>query len=128
MAEQNNKPVRPADPARPSKPAVQARPQKPVKAVRPIKPVKKEDPEDTEAAKTPDTAEVSKTAEKKKPGISKFTKGLKNVTVKKYSSKGKKIKSLKKGKKYYVRVRAYRVVNGKTYYGAWSKAKSKKAK
>ncbi|MBR3201379.1 MAG: hypothetical protein IKG17_08615 [Mogibacterium sp.] len=59
---------------------------------------------------------------------SKFTKGLKNVTVKKYSSKGKKIKSLKKGKKYYVRVRAYRVVNGKTYYGAWSKAKSKKAK
>ena len=76
MAEQNNKPVRPADPARPSKPAVQARPQKPVKAVRPVKPVKKEDPEDTEAAKTPDTAEVSKTAEKKKPGISKFTKGL----------------------------------------------------
>ena len=76
MAEQNNKPVRPADPARPSKPDVQARPQKPVKAVRPVKPVKKEEPEDTEAAKTPDTAEVSKTAEKKKPGISRFTKGL----------------------------------------------------
>ena len=28
------------------------------------------------------------------------------------------------GKKYYVRVRSYTVVGGKTYYGAWSSAKS----
>ena len=53
----------------------------------------------------------------------KFTKKLKKATVKKYTSKGKTIKKLKKGKKYYVRVRAYRVVKGKTYYGAWSKVK-----
>ena len=73
MAQQNDKPVRPANPARPNKPAVQTRPEKPVKAVRPVKPVKKEEPED---AKTVEKAEASAAAEKKKPGISKFTKGL----------------------------------------------------
>lgn len=31
------------------------------------------------------------------------------------------VKRLKAGKKYYVRVRAYKVVKGKTYYSAWSK-------
>ena len=73
MAQQNNKPVRPAAPARPSKPAVQARPEKPVKAVRPVKPVKKKEPEDTEAV---EKNEASEATAKKKPGISKFTKGL----------------------------------------------------
>ncbi|MGN0522802.1 MAG: fibronectin type III domain-containing protein [Eubacterium sp.] len=33
-----------------------------------------------------------------------------------------------KGKTYYVRVRAYKTVNGKKYYGAWSSVKSIKCK
>lgn len=36
--------------------------------------------------------------------------------------------SLKKNKNYYVKVRAYKTVNGKTYYSAWSTVKSKKTK
>ncbi len=41
----------------------------------------------------------------------------------------KTIKSLKKGKCYYVKARAYKKVGTKTYYGAWSKTKlSKKIK
>ncbi|MDO4859606.1 MAG: hypothetical protein Q4A48_01115 [Bacillota bacterium] len=35
-------------------------------------------------------------------------------------------KKLKKGKKYYFMVRTYKVVNGKTYYSKWSKARYRK--
>ena len=40
------------------------------------------------------------------------------------TSKTKTIKNLKKGKKYQIKVRAYKKVNGVTYYGAWSKVKT----
>lgn len=35
------------------------------------------------------------------------------------------IGNLTKGKTYYVRVRAYKKVSGKTYYSAWSAAKKR---
>lgn len=38
------------------------------------------------------------------------------------------LKNLKKGKTYYVRVRAYRTVDGKTYYGAYSAVRHVKVK
>ncbi|MBO4289906.1 MAG: leucine-rich repeat protein [Lachnospiraceae bacterium] len=38
----------------------------------------------------------------------------------------KTIKNLEKGKVYQVRVRAYKTVSGKTYYGAWSATKTTK--
>lgn len=44
------------------------------------------------------------------------------------TSTSKTIKSLKSGKTYYVKVRAYKTINGKKYYGSWSKTKSKKVK
>ncbi|MDO4501998.1 MAG: hypothetical protein Q4D06_02340 [Coriobacteriia bacterium] len=45
------------------------------------------------------------------------------------TSQSKAIKSLKKGKQYYVKVRAYKKSGGTTYYGPWSKTKlSKKIK
>ena len=40
--------------------------------------------------------------------------------------KTKTIKKLKKGKKYQIRVRAYKSVGGTRYYGAWSKVKTTK--
>lgn len=40
----------------------------------------------------------------------------------------KKISGLKKGKKYYVKIRTYKTVKSKKYYSAWSKVKTVKAK
>ena len=50
----------------------------------------------------------------------KFKKNVTKVTVKK-SKKTATVKKLKSGKTYYVRIRGYAKVNGKKYYGAWSK-------
>ena len=49
-------------------------------------------------------------------------------TVKGYKKQIKKIKKLKAKKRYYVQVRVYKTVNGKTYYSKWSKKKSVKTK
>lgn len=53
-------------------------------------------------------------------------KGSKTKTVKGAKTKQYTIRKLAKGKKYYVQVRSYKKVSGKTYYGAWSKKKSTK--
>lgn len=102
------------------------------------------------------TATVTKVSKPKKPTISKLKTSKKTITVywKKMSASGfqvqystsssfknaktvtvkgsgkayAKIKGLKKGKKYYVRVRAYKTVNGKKAYGSWSAKKSITAK
>ena len=58
----------------------------------------------------------------------KFTKGKKNITLKKASTLKKKIRKLKKNKKYYVRVRAYTKIGGKKVYSKWSTAKMAKTK
>ena len=58
---------------------------------------------------------------------SKF-KNAKTATVSKGSSKKTTIKKLTKGKKYYVKVRAYKTVDGKKIYGAWSEVKNVKVK
>lgn len=52
----------------------------------------------------------------------------KTATVKKGSTKKTTIKKLTKGKKYYFRVRAYKTIDGKKVYGAWSSVKSVKIK
>ena len=50
-----------------------------------------------------------------------YKKGASGKWVKKKTSKlSYTIKNLKKSKKYYVKVRGYRVVNKKTYYGKWT--------
>lgn len=55
---------------------------------------------------------------------------FKSPTVKNVSGNSKTscTAKLKTGKKYYVRVRAYKVLSGKKYYGAWSSVKSIKCK
>lgn len=53
---------------------------------------------------------------------SKFTKGVKSYYLSsKHSSK--KITNLSKGKYYFVKVRAYKTLNGAKYFGSWSKTK-----
>ena len=54
-------------------------------------------------------------------------KKAKTVKVKK-SSKKATVKKLSKGKKYYVRIRTYKTVNGKKIYSDWSAVKSVKVK
>ena len=51
-----------------------------------------------------------------------FKAGVKTVKVRKTATY-KKISKLKSGKTYYVRVRAYKMVNGKARYSKWSKVK-----
>lgn len=53
---------------------------------------------------------------------------VKKVTVKDAKAVEKTIKKLKKGRKYYFRVRAFKKINGKTVWGEYSKAKSVKVK
>lgn len=59
---------------------------------------------------------------------SKRFKKAKTVNISKSSTTSKTIKKLKSKKKYFVRIRTYKTVSGKTYQSAWSKAKSKKTK
>ena len=58
----------------------------------------------------------------------KFKKNKKTVTVKKQKTTKTTIKKLKAKKKYYVRIRTYKTVNGKKVYSSWSKVKSVKTK
>lgn len=53
-----------------------------------------------------------------------FKKGAKTVTVPKKTSTSATIAKIKEGKKYYVRIRAYKKVSGKTYYSEWSRVKT----
>lgn len=59
---------------------------------------------------------------------SKFTKGKKTVTISKNSTTSKTISKLKTKRKYYIRVRTYKLVkvNGKKtkVYSSWSKSKT----
>ncbi len=58
----------------------------------------------------------------------KFTKDLKVATVTSASKASQKVKKLLGKKTYYVRIRAYKVINGGTVYGDWSKPVKVKTK
>ena len=55
----------------------------------------------------------------------KFTKNVKKVTVS-ASALSKTVTGLKQGKTYYVKVRAYKTVNGKKIYGQYSSVRKQK--
>ncbi len=50
---------------------------------------------------------------------SSFKSGIKSYKITSNSTVSKTVKSLKKNKKYYVRIRAYKTYNGKNYYSPW---------
>lgn len=58
----------------------------------------------------------------------KFKKVVAKTTIRGRRYKTYTGKNFTKGRKYYVRIRAYKKVGGKTYYGAWSNIKAKTAK
>ncbi len=59
---------------------------------------------------------------------SKKMKRAKIIKLTRAAAKSKTIKKLVKKKRYYVQIRSYKTLNGKTYYSAWSSTKSAKAK
>ncbi len=59
---------------------------------------------------------------------SKKFKKKKTVTVKKAKTVKRKVKNLRAKKVYYVKIRAYKVINGKKQFSKWSKAKKVKTK
>ena len=97
----------------------------------------------TTAAKPAKVKNVKVTAKKKKLNVSwkkvsgatgyevlsatnnKFTKNKKTVTVKKNKVT---LKKLKPKKKYFVKVRAYKLASGRKYFGKWSKVVKKKVR
>ncbi len=58
----------------------------------------------------------------------KFKKVVAKTTTKGRSKVTYTGKNFTKGKKYYVRIRAYKKAGGKTYYGPWSNIKAKTSK
>ena len=58
----------------------------------------------------------------------KFTKRVKTLRIKKAGTLSRTIKKLKKGKKYFVRIRTYKIIGNATYYSEWSKTKKIKIK
>ncbi|MDD6659764.1 MAG: InlB B-repeat-containing protein [Eubacteriales bacterium] len=58
----------------------------------------------------------------------KFKKNKKTVTIKKQKTTKTTVKKLKAKKKYFVRIRTYKTVNGKKVYSSWTKAKTVKTK
>ena len=64
-----------------------------------------------------------------KLGLNKSqTKKPKTITIRNDSQVKAKIKTQYSRKRYYVKVRAYRVIHGKKYYGAWSAVKAVRTK
>ena len=57
-----------------------------------------------------------------------FKKNVKTVKIRRAATTSKKIKKLKKGKRYYVRIRTFVKSDGKICRSAWSKTKSVKVK
>ena len=50
-------------------------------------------------------------------------KNSKTIKIKNTKTKAT-IKKLKSNKRYYIKVRTYKITQGKTYYSTWSKTKS----
>lgn len=59
---------------------------------------------------------------------SKFKKNSSKELIEDNKKTSKKFKDLKAKKKYYVRIRTYKTVNGKRFYSSWSESKTVKTK
>ena len=55
-------------------------------------------------------------------------KGTKKAKYYTSTGSSKTIKKLSKKKYYYTKIRSYKKINGKTYYGSWSGTKKVKVK
>lgn len=57
-----------------------------------------------------------------------FRRGVRTAFAKKSKTTSKRVKRLKSRRRYYVRVRTYKVVDGDTYFSSWSNIKAVKVR
>ena len=123
--------VNPSEPTKPSQPATTTSTKKPTQPTVSVK---------TTKLKSAKNAKGKKIVVKWKKNTAgngyqiqystskKFAKGNKTKTISKNKTTSYTIKKLKKKKTYYVRIRTYKKVSGKTYYSEWSSVKKVKIK
>lgn len=70
------------------------------------------------------TKNIKATGYEIKYGIKSDFSNAKTVNISNNSILSKTLSGLSKGKKYYVKVRSYKIVSGVKYYSSWSSAKS----
>ena len=142
-------PTTPTQPTQPSQPSTTPNTPTPTQPTAPVQPTPAptQPTASAQAIKKPKSAKFKKVKSAKKAisvewkkvgGVKgyqiqvatdkKFKKNKKTVTVKKQKTTKTTVKKLKAKKKYYVRVRTYKIVNGKKVYSSWSKVKSVKTK
>ena len=142
-------PTTPTQPTKPSQPSTTPNTPTPTQPTAPVQPTPAptQPTASAQAVKKPKSAKFKKVKSAKKAisvewkkvsGVKgyqiqvatdkKFKKNKKTVTIKMQKTTKTTIKKLKAKKKYYVRVRTYKIVNGKKVYSSWSKVKSVKTK
>ena len=142
-------PTTPTQPTKPSQPSTTPNTPTPTQPTAPVQPTPAptQPTASAQAVKKPKSAKFKKVKSAKKAisvewkkvsGVKgyqiqvatdkKFKKNKKTVTIKKQKTTKTTVKKLKAKKKYYVRIRTYKIVNGKKVYSSWSKVKSVKTK
>ena len=148
-AENTTAPTTPTQPTQPSQPSTTPNTPTPTQPTAPVQPTPAptQPTAPAQAVKKPKSTSIKKAKGSKKAvalewkkvsGVKgyqvqvatdkKFKKNKKTVNIKKQKTTKTTIKKLKAKKKYYVRVRTYKIVNGKKVYSSWSKVKSVKTK
>ena len=148
-AENPTAPTTPTQPIQPSQPSTTPNTPTPTQPTAPVQPTPAptQPTAPAQAVKKPKSTSIKKAKGSKKAvalewkkvsGVKgyqvqvatdkKFKKNKKTVTIKKQKTTKTSVKKLKAKKKYYVRIRTYKTVNGKKVYSSWSKVKSVKTK
>ena len=127
-------PVVPVTPTVPETPVVPVTPSAPATSTQTVKTSKKVTVSAPKISKVTKGKKSFKVTWKKVSGVKgyqvqystdkKFKKGTKTTTIKSSKTTSKTVNKLKAKKKYYVRVRAYKIVNGKAVYSKWSSSKT----
>ena len=126
-----SEPTKPSEPTTPSQPATTTSTKKPTQPTVSVKTTKLKSVKNAKGKKM--TIKWAKNTAGNGYQIQystskKFAKGNKTKTISKNKTTSYTIKKLKKKKTYYVRIRTYKKVSGKTYYSEWSSVKKVKIK
>ena len=148
-AENPTAPTTPTQPTQPSQPSTTPNTPTPTQPTAPVQPTPAptQPTAPAQAVKKPKSTSIKKAKGSKKAvalewkkvsGVKgyqvqvatnkKFKKNKKTVNIKRQKTTKTTVKKLKAKKKYYVRVRTYKIVNGKKVYSSWSKVKTVKTK